>query len=73
MKIDREKLAELCALGDDELWKTVRQMAAQHGFRLPEATPSKDEMNKMRDAVSGTKINLGEAVKIINKYRRGKG
>ena len=73
MKIDREKLAELCALDDDELWQTVRRLAAQHGFALPERTPSREEMAKMRAAVSGTKINLGEAVKLINEYRRGKG
>ena len=72
MKFDRGKLAELCALSDEELWRTVRETAAQHGFSLPEATPSKGEMAKMRAAVSGTKINLGEAAKLINEYKRSK-
>jgi hypothetical protein len=72
MKIDRAKLEELCALGDEELWRTVRGLAAQHGFNLPESTPSKDEMARMRAAVSGTKINLAEAAKLLNEYRRSK-
>ena len=73
MKIDRAKLAELCALSDEELWQTVRGIAAQHGLSLPESTPSGDDMARMRAAVSGTKLNLSEAAKIINEYRRGKG
>ncbi len=72
MKIDREKIAELCALGDDELWARVREIASAHGLKLPESTPSREDMAKMRDAVSGTKINIGEAVKIVNEYRRGR-
>lgn len=71
MKIDKEKLASLCALGDDELWREVRGIAASHGFKLPEKTPSHSEMEKMRGAVSGgAKLNLAEAVRIINNYRR---
>ncbi len=71
MKVNKEKLAELCALGDNELWREIRSIAASHGFSLPEKTPSHSEMQKMREAVSGgAKLRLGEAIRILNNYKR---
>ncbi len=67
-----ERLRALCALGDDELWREVRSIAATHGLRLPEATPPHSEMEKMRAAVSGGGLNLAGAMRIINEYKRGK-
>ena len=72
MKIDKEKLAALVALPDDELWQQIRAIAESHGFKLPEKTPSHTEMEKMRSAVNnGARLNLAEAVRVINNYRRG--
>lgn len=74
MKINKEKLAELCALDDAALWAQVREIARMHGFTLPDRTPSHTEMEKLRGAVrGGTKMNLQEALKIINKLRRENG
>lgn len=72
MKIDREKMEALCAMPDEQLWREVQRIAASYGFKLPDKVPSKEEMQKMRDAVSGTKINLGEALKIIKNYKGDK-
>ena len=73
MKINKEKLEALCALGDEELWREIRTIASTYGFSLPEGTPPHSEMQKMRDAVSGgVKINLSEALRIINNQRREK-
>ena len=73
MKINKEKLRELEAMGDDELWREIRTVAASYGFTLPEATPKKCDMDKLRGTVKGAdKINLGEAARIINDLRRGK-
>ena len=73
MKIDKEALAALMALPDRELWQRVREIAGSHGFNLPEATPSKSEMDKMREAVSGcNSFNLATAMRLLNEYKRGK-
>ena len=72
MKINKEKLRELQAMGDDELWREIRTVAASYGFTLPEKTPPKSEMDKLRRTVGESeKINLAEAARIINGYRRG--
>lgn len=72
MKINMERLRALCALGDDELWREVRGIAASHGLNLPERTPSHSEMEKMREAVSsGGGISLRDAMRLVNEYRRG--
>ena len=73
MKINNEKLRELSAMGDHELWATIRGIAAAHGFKLPEKTPSAEEMAKLRHAITGgAKINLSDAMRIINNYKREK-
>jgi len=71
LKIDKEKLSALAKLEDDALWAEIKTIAAQHGFKLPDATPSHDQLEKLRAAVCDTdKINLMGAMKIINKYRK---
>lgn len=72
LKIDIERLRALCALGDDELWREVRGIAASYGLNLPERTPPHSEMDKMREAVSGGGgMSLRDAMRLINEYRRG--
>nr|MBQ8890723.1 hypothetical protein [Clostridia bacterium] len=73
MKIDKEKLAAIVALPDEELWRMIREVAASHGFKLPENAPAHTEMEKIRNAVShGASPNITEALRVINDYRRGK-
>lgn len=72
MKLNKEKLDALCALDDDALWREIRGIAAAYGLCLPERTPPHSELEKMREAaLGGPKLNLGEAMKILNKQRRG--
>ena len=68
MKIDKEKIEALAALPDDELWREARKMAASYGFSLPENTPPKETLDKLREVVLGGKINMMEAARIIRKY-----
>ncbi|MBQ7363471.1 MAG: hypothetical protein IJW48_03355 [Clostridia bacterium] len=71
MKIDKDKLDALVAMSDGELWGEIRKIASAHGFTLPDRTPEHSEMEKIRGAVSGgARINLGEAVRILNDYKR---
>ncbi len=70
MKIDKEKLAALAALPDDALWREAVKMAAAYGFTLPEKTPPKETLDRLRSAVLGEKINVMDAARIIKKYRK---
>lgn len=70
MKLDREKLNAMVALPDDELWKSIVEIGKSHGFTLPNKTPPHDEMEKLRDlARDGARLNLANAIKILNKYK----
>ncbi len=72
MKIDKEKLNALAALPDAELWAQIRRMTEGYGINLPEKTPPKEELQKLRALFSDTnKLNLFGAMKIINDYKRG--
>ena len=74
MKIDKDKLKAMCEMSDAELWREIRGVAQRHGFTLPEKTPEHSEMEKMRGAMAGgAKLKLGEAVRILNDYKRRQG
>lgn len=72
MKIDQSKLAALAAMPDDEMWREIVTAAKRHGFNLPDKTPPHGELEKLRSAVTGGKLNLTGAIKILDKYRKGK-
>ena len=72
MKINPEKLAALCALPDAEMWSAIRNVASGHGISLPERCPDAKTMSQIRAAAgSGVKINISEALRIINGYKKG--
>ena len=72
MKIDKQKLAEVVALPDKELWEMIRQLAASHGITLPERVPPHAELEKVRSALShGASPNIAEAIRVVNSYRKG--
>ena len=69
MRFDKEKLAELIALPDDQLWKTVVAIGRTHGFVLPERTPPHEDLEKLRKiAKDGSKMNVTAAMRILGKY-----
>ncbi len=70
MKIDMNRLNEMIALPDDELWREVVKIGRSYGFSLPEKTPEHTELEKLRDiARDGSKVNVAGAMKILSKYR----
>ena len=71
MKIDPKKLEQLLAMSDDALWREIVTVGKQHGFTLPEKAPPHSELEKLRSAVSGGKLNLPSALRIIDNYRKG--
>lgn len=70
MRINQEMLRELAALPDNELWARVTEIAKCHGFNLPKNTPSHSELEKLREIARGPKLTLGDAVKLVNEYKR---
>ena len=72
MKIDKEKLAAFAAMPDSELWEQIKSIAASHGFKLPNTPPPRSELQKIRSALGADKINLTEALRVLNNYRKGK-
>ena len=72
MKIDRNKIMALAALDDEAMWREIVTTAKSHGFTLPEKTPPHEELEKLREAVTGERMNALGAMRILDKYRKGK-
>jgi hypothetical protein len=70
MRFDKEKLEALAALPDDKLWAEVVRIADGFGYSLPKETPPHAELEKMRDAVRQNKINVAEAMRVVNRFKR---
>ncbi len=70
MRFDKEKLEALAALPDDMLWAEVVRIADGFGYTLPKATPPHSEIEKMRNAVKSDKINVAEAMRVVNRLKR---
>ena len=72
MKIDKEKLRALSELSDDALWATIMRIAEGNGISIPKSQPSKDDMAKIREAMSDpTRLNLSGALRVIKKHKGG--
>ena len=70
MRFDKEKLEVLAALPDDRLWVEVVRIADSYGYALPKETPSHSDLEKMRNAVRSDKINVSEALRVVNRYKK---
>ena len=70
MKINREKILALAAKPDAELWCDILALAKLRGINLPEKTPSHEELESLRAAVTGAKFSLADAMKLIDEYRK---
>ena len=70
MRLNKDELMALTRLPDEQLWQKIRSMASGYGLNLPSQTPSHNELEKLRSAVNGSKINLSEAMRLLNNYRK---
>ncbi len=73
MRINSEKLSELAALPDDRLWAEIVRMGKNFGYSIPERTPPHSDMERIRSAITGSKINLGDAMQLLRMYGKGGG
>ena len=71
MRINKDELERLARLPDDQLWAEIVRVGRAHGFSLPESTPPHSELEKLRSAVTGAKLNLGEAMRVLSNYKKG--
>ena len=71
MRINKEQLENLAKLPDDKLWAEIVKVGRAHGFSLPEATPPHSDLERLRGAVTGAKLNLGDAMRVLNSYKKG--
>ena len=72
MKIDKSKLDALASLPDDKLWEAIASIAGNHGVKIPNSSPSKEELDKLRRALTELdRMSMIDAMKIVNKYKRG--
>lgn len=69
MRFNKEQLDALVALPDDALWAQIVSMAKGYGFNLPTETPPHADLEKLRGAVNGSKINVTDAIKILKNYQ----
>ena len=72
MKLNKSITDRLKNLTDDELWAEIRKMAAGYGLSLPDRTPSASDLAKVRDALNIGEVNMNDAMRIVNEYKRGK-
>jgi hypothetical protein len=72
MKLNKSITDRLKNLTDDELWAEIRKMAAGYGLSLPDRTPSAGDLAKVRDALNIGEVNMTDAMRIVNEYKRGK-
>ncbi len=70
MRINKQQLENMLSLPDDKLWAEIRRLAGGYGLNLPSQTPKHEEIEKIRSAAGGGKINMGEAMRLINIYRK---
>ena len=70
MRFDKEKLEALAAMPDDKLWAEVVKIAAGFGYSLPKDAPPHSELEKMRSAVRADKINVADAMRLVNQYKK---
>ena len=70
MRFDKAKLETLAALPDDKLWAEVVRIAEGFGYSLPKNTPPHSDLEKMRNAVKTEKINISEALRVVNQYKK---
>ena len=72
MKLDKSKLDALASLPDDKLWEAIGSIATSHGINLPKSSPSREEIDKLRRALTDLdRMSMIDAMKIVNKYKRG--
>ncbi len=75
MQINREMLAKMASMDDEQLWKQICAAAEGYGYTLSKNQPSHAELEKMRSLMRGDiQISPKDAMRLINQYKsKGRG
>lgn len=69
-QFDANMFRAILSLPDEQLWQTIKAIAQKSGVALPEGTPPKSELAKLREALSTNTPDVNEAMRIMEKYKR---
>jgi hypothetical protein len=71
MKLNQEELKRLSSLSDKRLEEEIRRMAESKGLRLPGASPSHEDLEKLRALLSSENgFGLMDAMRYYNAYKK---
>lgn len=73
MKIDKKTVDMLLKMNDDQLWQTIRMIAAGSGTAVdvPAKKPENLNMAGIRNMLSGmTEQDIARAMEIIEQYKK---
>ena len=73
MKLNKDEMKRISSLPDDALWAEIKQMGAAYGFKLPQNAPPHEDLQKLRAAIGGTRLNVADALRVLNGYKKGAG
>ncbi len=74
MKLDQEKLKKLSSLSDAELEAEIRRMASEKGLKLPTASPSHEDLQKLRALLTADGgFGMMDAMRYYNAYKKKHG
>ena len=72
-QFDINMFRAVLALPDEQLWQTIKGIAKQNGVRLPDGTPPREELARLRSVLGASKPDMNEALKIVEKYKKNNG
>ena len=71
MKIDKEKLNQIASLPDESLWQIIRALGVSSGIDLSGVSVSREQIAKIRSALSVvTDDDIARAKEIISDSRK---
>ena len=72
-QFDANMLRAILSLPDDQLWQTIKAIAAQSGIKLPSGTPPKEELSRLRSALGTATPDVNNAMRIVEEYKKNNG
>lgn len=74
MKLNQEEMKRLSSLSDAQLECEIRRMASAKGLNLPSASPSHEDLEKLRALLSNKGgFGLMDAMRFYNEYKKKHG
>ena len=74
MKLNQEEMKRLSSLSHAQLESEIRRMAAKKGLTLPAASPSHEDLQKLRVLLTSEGgFGLMDAMRLYNAYKKKHG